>query len=404
MIRKADRHTGRPLRRIAVYSALLVLLSAGVWYYRHLLARSLCRYDARVCSVDTGALSEQPLYNILRDNGITEPQLSAISAKLATVIDPQDLRRGDAYFVSVSTTGVFLRLVVTHGLTRYYVAGIKNGRLKAGTINIPVLERRVEIAGKIKSSLWESMTSRGLSPQVVMGFADIFAWNIDFLTETRDGDRYAVVFDEKYTADGDVLEQKLLGAYYDGHNTGFRKAFAQDGDYYSQNGEALHRMFLRAPLVYRRISSYFTKRRYHPILRIFRPHLGIDYAAPSGTPVSSVARGRVVFMGRKGGFGNFMEIRHDDNYTSSYGHLSAFARGVRKGSQVKQGDVVAYVGSTGLSSGPHLDFRIRQGKQFINFLTIKNRSAGALKGSALASLRKKVAALTPVLDKKISGI
>ena len=160
MIRKADRHTGRPLRRIAVYSALLVLLSAGVWYYRHLLARSLCRYDARVCSVDTGALSEQPLYNILRDNGITEPQLSAISAKLATVIDPQDLRRGDAYFVSVSTTGVFLRLVVTHGLTRYYVAGIKNGRLKAGTINIPVLERRVEIAGKIKSSLWESMAQQ----------------------------------------------------------------------------------------------------------------------------------------------------------------------------------------------------------------------------------------------------
>jgi murein DD-endopeptidase MepM/ murein hydrolase activator NlpD len=141
-------------------------------------------------------------------------------------------------------------------------------------------------------------------------------------------------------------------------------------EYYDCDGNSVRRVFLKSPLNYRRISSYFTHRRFHPILKIYRPHYGVDYAAPIGTPVVAIGDGRVTHAGWNGGMGNFVEIRHNNIYTSCYGHLSRYGKGVRSGVRVTQGQVIGYVGSTGLSTGPHLDFRVKKYGSYVNPLTI----------------------------------
>jgi murein DD-endopeptidase MepM/ murein hydrolase activator NlpD len=141
-------------------------------------------------------------------------------------------------------------------------------------------------------------------------------------------------------------------------------------EYYDCDGNSVRRVFLKSPLNYRRISSYFSNRRFHPILKTYRPHHGVDYAAPTGTPVVSIGDGRVTKAGWNGGMGNYVEIRHNNIYTSCYGHLSRYGRGVRGGVRVKQGQIIGYVGSTGLSTGPHLDFRVKKYGSYVNPLTI----------------------------------
>jgi len=140
--------------------------------------------------------------------------------------------------------------------------------------------------------------------------------------------------------------------------------------YYDAEGNSLQRVFLKSPLNYRRISSYFSRRRFHPILKIYRPHYGVDYAAPTGTPVVTIGDGRVVYAGWKGGLGRYVEIRHNNVYTSCYGHLSRFAKGIRRGARVRQGQVIGYVGATGLATGPHLDFRVKRFGSYVNPLTV----------------------------------
>ncbi|HDD35543.1 MAG TPA: M23 family metallopeptidase, partial [Candidatus Desulfofervidus auxilii] len=161
-------------------------------------------------------------------------------------------------------------------------------------------------------------------------------------------------------------------------------------EYYDAEGKPLRKAFLKAPLRYKRISSYFSYHRLHPILGIIRPHLGIDYAAPIGTPVETVADGRIVYMGWKGGFGKFIKIRHTHRYVSTYGHLSRFAKGLKIGSYVKQGQVIGYVGSTGLSTGPHLDFRFLVDNRYINYLKFKSPPVKSLPSKYLAQFKKQM--------------
>ena len=154
-------------------------------------------------------------------------------------------------------------------------------------------------------------------------------------------------------------------------------AFYFEGDFYDETGKMSRKMFLKSPISFRnyRISSRFSYGRMHPILKVRRPHLGIDYAAPAGTPVQAVADGTVRFAGRNGGYGNFVEIRHANGYTTMYGHLKSYGKGIKAGAKVKQGQTVGYVGSTGLSTGPHLDFRIKEKNKFVDFLKMKNRNS-----------------------------
>jgi murein DD-endopeptidase MepM/ murein hydrolase activator NlpD len=232
------------------------------------------------------------------------------------------------------------------------------------------------IAGKIKTSFFEDSIQAGLNPQLVLDLADIFGWDIDFFVDVREGDSFRVLLEEKYKDGKFVYTKRILSAEFNNQGREYQVFYFRDNDgiegYYDAEGRSVRKQFLKSPLHYSRVSSSFTNRRLHPILKIYRPHYGIDYAAPQGTPVEAVCDGKVTFAGWKGGFGNCITIQHNSTYTSNYGHLSHFAQGIKSGVKVKQGEIIGFVGSTGLATGPHLDFRITEKGEFINPFYLKN--------------------------------
>lgn len=213
--------------------------------------------------------------------------------------------------------------------------------------------------GRVQSTLWESATESGLSSEAVMQLATIFAWQIDFDREVRAGNRWSILI-EKFYVDGEFSHWgNVQAAMYhlgDDTHTAVRYASGEEVDYFDVEGYSLRGLFLKSPLTFGRITSTFKRRRFHPILKTHRPHLGVDYGAPRGTPVKSVGSGRIVKVGRSSTAGNYLVVRHNSVYRTAYKHLHGWARGIRKGTKVKQGQVIGYVGSTGLATGPHLHF------------------------------------------------
>jgi len=331
--------------------------------------------------ISSGTFSAS-LDSVLKGEGLDDVTRARFSSALSKKLDLRRLHPSDSYTINYSTWGAVRALFVTKDLSNYRVFPSSTGAYSLFVSPVEVSTASSKAVGAIKSSLWESMSAAGVPPALILDYADVFSWSVDFLTEVRDGDKWALAWEYKTDPAGRVLAQKVTAAYYDGAETGRKDAAASAGGYYGSDGQSLRSLFLRAPLHYRRISSFFTNRRFHPVLKYYRPHQGIDYAAPSGTPVSAVADGTVIFSGWKGGNGNFIVLRHASGYESTYGHLSRYARGVRRGKRVGQGDVIAYVGSTGLSSGPHLDFRVKLNGKPLNFLKIKHRSSGGLSGKA----------------------
>jgi len=231
------------------------------------------------------------------------------------------------------------------------------------------------LCGTINSSLYETVLELCSLPELALKLSEVYAWQIDFHTEIRKGDNFKVIYQEKIHPGGSKKVGRILAALFNNREksfyaVGFSNA-ADRWDYFDLEGTSLRRAFLRSPFKYMpRISSRFSRRRFHPILKIFRPHLGIDYAAPTGTPVLALGDGRVTYCSWNGGFGRFIRIKHNGMYTTTYGHFSRYVRGIKVGSWVKQGQVIGYVGTTGLSTGPHLDFRFHKNGQPVNPLTV----------------------------------
>jgi murein DD-endopeptidase MepM/ murein hydrolase activator NlpD len=236
-------------------------------------------------------------------------------------------------------------------------------------------EKRIQhIGGVIKDNLILSVGEGRENLMLALQLSDIFAWDIDFTTDIRNGDVFKIVVEGCYLNGefkkyGDILSAEFINngetfpAYRFEHNGKI--------DYFDVDGNSLRRSFLKAPLSFRRVSSGFSKRRFHPVLKIYRPHLGVDYAASTGTPVSAVGDGTVFFAGYKGQNGNIVIIRHFNGYKTYYGHLSKIGKGIKKRVGVKQGRIIGYVGATGLATGPHLDYRIKINNNFVNPLTLK---------------------------------
>ena len=233
--------------------------------------------------------------------------------------------------------------------------------------------------GEVYNSFYQSAIDRGIPPEVIMEIADIFAWDIDFLVDIRPEDTFQVILNKYYRKGECIGHGKVLAVRFVNQKRIHESFYFNDSKdrsgYYDKGGKSLRKAFLKSPLRYRRISSYFSLKRFHPILKIYRPHYGVDYAAPSGTPVESIGDGRVIFIGWKGGYGRYISIRHNHIYETGYGHLSRFAKGLKKGSRVRQGDVIGYVGSSGLSTGPHLDFSVSERGRFVDPLRIKSPPA-----------------------------
>jgi murein DD-endopeptidase MepM/ murein hydrolase activator NlpD len=242
-----------------------------------------------------------------------------------------------------------------------------------------LVERKInilsnEVSGVIESSLFESAQKAGLSDVLTMELAKIFGWDIDFALEIRSGDRFSVVYSEEWLDGKKLADGPILAAEFVNQGKVYRAVrFEEPGgkaDYYTPDGKRMHKAFLRTPVKFSRISSGFTQRRWHPVLKKWRSHKGVDYAAPIGTPVKAAGEGKVAFVGRKGGYGKVVILQHQDKYSTVYGHLSGYAKGLKRGKRVRQGQLIGYVGQTGLASGPHLHYEFRVDGQHRNPLKV----------------------------------
>jgi murein DD-endopeptidase MepM/ murein hydrolase activator NlpD len=227
----------------------------------------------------------------------------------------------------------------------------------------PVERRPAYARGRIESSLFEAGADAGLSDTLIMNLAGVFAWDVDFALEIREGDSFSLVYEEVWQDEQRLRDGDVLAAEFVNQGRVYRAVRYRDPngkvDYYTPEGLSVRKAFLRAPLDFSRVSSNFNPNRLHPILKTKRPHKGVDYAAPKGTPVKAAGDGRVIFRGRNGGYGNCVIIQHGGNVTTLYGHLSKFAKSAPKGGRVTQGQVIGYVGATGLATAAHLHYEYR---------------------------------------------
>ena len=306
---------------------------------------------------------------------------------LVAEIDPKRLMPGTELRGVLTPSGELERLdfVIDRRREVRFAAG-EDG-IAVERIERPLASEVVRMEGEVESSLFGAVEAAGGDPELAVRMAQIYQWDIDFLRDLRKGDSFVVLVDR----------QTVNGEFY-GWGTVFAARFVNrdrvldavvypDADgrlgYYDLEGHPLRKQFLRSPLKFSRITSRFSMNRYHPVLKRRMPHYGVDYGAPVGTPVLCTADGTVTLAGRNGGGGNMVRVRHANGYETNYLHLSRFGKGVRKGARVAQGQVVGYVGSTGLSTGPHLDYRVRLNGKWINPLTISSPPVKPLEAERL---------------------
>ncbi len=306
--------------------------------------------------------------------GIEADDADRISAALRTGgFNFRRMRPGDS-FTAVRREGRLERVFYRRNFERVYRIDLTD---RADHISM-VLRRMYRvpttIRGDIKTSLYAALTELGAKPMLIADFADVFGWEVDFFTETQRHDSFAIYVERRLVDSTPIGYGPIIAARYHGavgDFTAFRFTDPDNHtDYYNRAGQSLRKTFLKTPLHFSRITSFFGN-RYHPIRRIRCEHHGVDYAAPTGTPVSCVADGRVTHAGWMGGYGKLVEVSHANGFKTRYGHLSRFARGARVGAAVTQGQTVGYVGSTGMSTGPHLHYEVRKFGTPINSLRMK---------------------------------
>lgn len=266
---------------------------------------------------------------------------------------------------------------------------------RADIIAKPISIEPAVAQGTIESSLFEAANQAGLQDATVLKLAKLFGWDVDFVLDLRRGDQFTVSYERisqngQYVQDGEILAARFVNQ---GHEYRAARYVAPDGaiGYYTPDGHSVEKAFLRAPLEFRRVSSRFSTGRYHPILNKVRAHRGVDYAAATGTPVQAAGAGRIRFRGQQGGYGNVMELDHGGGIVTVYGHLSRFASTAKAGARVKQGDVIGYVGMTGLATGPHLHYEYRVDGRYLDPQKIKLPDARPIDASLMADFLKQVA-------------
>ncbi|MBW6501474.1 MAG: M23 family metallopeptidase [Bacteroidales bacterium] len=300
------------------------------------------------------------LSTILLKHGVPMQEIDMAIRNSSHVFDPRKIKSGNSYilFLDKDTLGRARYMVYEHDQSTSYIFSFSD------SLNISPYYREISseirfASGTIETSLWDAMIYGGLHPTLAVQLSEIYAWTVDFFGLQK-GDNFKVIYEELYIDDKSLGIGKIFGAQFTwAGNTVIAVPFVQDGkeSYYDSEGNSLRKAFLKAPLQFSRISSRFSSSRLHPILRIRRPHFGVDYAAPIGTPVVSIGDGRVISATNEGANGRMVRIRHNSVYSTAYLHLSRFAPGITAGKFVRQGEVIGYVGNSGLSTGPHLDFR-----------------------------------------------
>lgn len=320
----------------------------------------------------------QHLSSILTGYGVGLGTIDTLAKMSVGKFDLRKIREGNGYTLFQSNDSIKKPLFFVYEISpiNYAVFQLSDS-LQVYTGEKEVNYRVMTAQGVIESSLWNTMKANKLDPMLALKMEEVYAWTVDFFGLQK-GDRFRLIYDEIYVDSVSIGINYIHAAQFDFYGKELYAFRFQQNDtigYYNEKGENLQKAFLKAPLKFYRISSGFSGGRMHPVLRIVRPHHGVDYAAPKGTPVMSIGQGIVVSKGWAGGGGNTIKIKHNSVYTTSYMHLSGYADGIFQGARVQQGQVIGYVGSTGLSTGPHLDFRVYKGGSAVNPLTIESPPA-----------------------------
>jgi murein DD-endopeptidase MepM/ murein hydrolase activator NlpD len=346
------------------------------------------------------------LDGIFRRMSLNKSDLAAIRALPGIRQSLDFLRPGDAIKVTHSD-GDIKELTRKVSETQTLDVVRQTSGFEAKMINNPVETRVRTAAATIDSSLFQAAGAAEISDAIALKLANVFAWDIDFVLDIREGDRFTAVYEQiyqdgKYLHDGEVLAAEFV------NNGKMYRAvrFVSDSGgvgYYTPTGLAMRKAFLRAPVDFTRVSSAFNPHRQHPILNLIRGHMGTDYAAPTGTPVHAAGDGRVSFAGRRGGYGNAVVLTHGSNVSTLYGHMSRFARNTHVGTHVQQGDVIGYVGMTGLATGPHLHYEYLTNGVHRNPQTVQLPGAEPLHAEALQRFRDLAAPLIAALSPQPPG-
>jgi len=372
--------------KLVFWAAFLAAGAACIEWSRHVRATAeqkisiearLAQEEAQRRQAELVAFTEKfiparvPFREVLEGFGIEPAEAARAAASAQSVFDMRHLRAGNRIGVGRSPLGELRAVRYRVDADRWLWIKPEGREFRSEIQVIPSKMEFAGVGGAIEGSLFESVTNAGEQPELAMRLAEIFGYDLDFYTDPRPGDTFRVVVEKKKLENGEFAAYgRILAAeYVNGrrpycavlfHDTAGRAA------YFTPEGKSLKKAFLHSPLKFAApISSHFSMHRFHPILKEYRAHPGIDYAAPVGTPVQSIGDGRVTFAGWRGGAGNFVEIQHSNGYTTSYMHLSRVL--VHAGQRVEQGQRIGLVGMTGLATGPHLDFRIQKRGQYLNF-------------------------------------
>jgi len=310
------------------------------------------------------------LYTELLHQEVPEFAVAKITSKFSELFDLTNSHPGDEFRLFLTPGDSILAFeYITIDLKKYRLEKVDN-KYTNQIITVDLNKKIEFVGGMIETSLWDAVVDQLPDIELFARITDIFAWEIDFLTESRTGDTFKMIYETLYKDDQFVKCGDILAVEYNLSGTRHQAFLYTDPDgytdYYDENGYSLRRELLKSPLNYRRVSSGYSMSRLHPIFKIYRPHLGIDYAAPTGTPVVAAGDGKIKIKGWVNGFGNYIEIQHDFGISTGYGHLSKFAQGVVKNRRIRQGQVIGYVGETGIATGPHLDYRVRKDKKYVN--------------------------------------
>jgi murein DD-endopeptidase MepM/ murein hydrolase activator NlpD len=370
---------------LAVVVSGAILLGASI-RMRRSAERNLRREEERACQSARWVAAHRVVFakttvrpglnfsEALQQMGLDAPTVFSLVQSARPVFDFRRLRAGNLLAVGRSMADGLREVSYQIDAEQLLRITSCRGTFRAELTAISVTTETAGVFGRIEDSLFEAVLEASEAPELALRLADIFGWDLDFYTDTRPGDTFRLAVEKKKYLDGQLAAYgRILAAEYVNGTRTYQAVLFHDGNgkpaYYTPEGKSLQKVFLRSPLKFSApITSRFSRSRFHPILKRYRPHLGVDYGAPAGTPVQTIAEGRVILAGYNGEAGKTVQIRHTNGYETYYCHLSRIF--VRVGQHVAQGERIGLVGATGLATGPHLDFRLRRHGAFVNFATL----------------------------------
>jgi murein DD-endopeptidase MepM/ murein hydrolase activator NlpD len=387
---------------VVVAAAALCATVAAVarLYTPEPLSANLTQTDGWLVTASMPIQSRDTFARALERAGVPRADRMAIIAVAGESFDVRKLRAGAGLTVGWSRAGTLESLECVIDPDHRFYAARSGGEFSGQVVDVPSTVRTVPVCGTLRGSLFESVERTGERAELALSMAEVFAWDVDFYTDPREGDKFCLLVEKKEYANGQPpIYQRVLAGTYDNAGTLYDAYLFPDRDgkarYYSGDGRSLQSAFLRSPMKFdARVSSHFSMRRLHPVLKIARPHLGTDYAAPVGTPVQALGAGVVTSAGWSGQAGNLIAIKHAGSYETLYMHLSRIL--VRRGERVEQGRTIGLVGSTGLATGPHLDFRVRRGGAYVDFERLRLprvESVSAARNTLFAQTRDRLRAV-----------